>query len=1049
MTHTGAESDLLFGLLALKIALVDEAKLLAAFLAWTRDKSRTLAEHLVARGDLEPDDCSVVMALAARHLKKHGSDERESLAALAIDDSTRSVLAQVSDSALQASLAQTGAHGLSPDKSAGRTASYAAGDARGRAASAVGTPTSDGQRFRILRSHAQGGLGAIFVALDEELNREVALKQILGHHADDSVSRARFVIEAEITGGLEHPGIVPVYGLGTYPDGRPYYAMRFIRGDSLKEAIAQFHADESLKNDLGRRSLALHKLLRRFLDVCNAIEYAHSRGVLHRDIKPANIVVGQHGETLVVDWGLAKATGRVEPGADGPERPLLPCSASGSAETIPGSALGTPAYMSPEQALGQLDRLSVRSDVYSLGATLYSLLTGDAPFAGELGAVLRAVQRGEFQPPRQREPSIDPALEAVCLKAMALQEENRYASPGALREDVERWLADEPVTAWREPLPRRLRRWARRNRTTVTGAAVAVIAGVIGLGAVLGVQTQANTVLTEANRNLAIANAKVNIANIDLQAANERERQRFDLAMDAIKLFHGDVSEDLLLREKPFEKLRGKLLTGAAKFYGRLENLLARQTDAASREALGRAYDELATLTFRIGNMSQALDVRRKGLQVWRELAAQSDATLETRLEPVRNLIAIGQLQEQLASPAETLASLDEARSIAERSIAEDGATVPAEALLARVHDRIAQVLDGAGRRDESMASNRKALAIRQSLVDANPNDEELRRDLADSHAGIGSLVALAGQPGDALASYNQALAIRQALAKAHPDNVQHQADLAASQFQIGELQWMSGRMAEGLASLEKGLAIRQVLAESNPTLTRFQNNLANSLLRVGVLLEVRGRLSEALGPLEKGRAILESLVAANPNVVVIQSSLAGAHTEIAQTLNQLNRPSEAMASYEKARAIIQALAKANPGLVQVRSNLAVTLGRIGTLHESQGRVEPATAAYREAIAILEQHPSREIFDLYNLACFHARLAGVLGRPGSPERAALATAAADRAMIWLRQAVAAGLRDLNVLRNDADLAALHSRGDFQLLMMDLAMPDKPFEPARR
>ena len=149
-----------------------------------------------------------------------------------------------------------------------------------------------------------------------ELNREVALKQILDHHADDPASRQRFLIEAQVTGGLEHPGIVPVYGLGTYADGRPYYAMRFIKGDSLKEAIERFHADASLAKDPGRRSLELRKLLRRFLDVCNAIDYAHSRGVLHRDIKPGNIIVGDHGETLVVDWGLAKATGRSDPGSD-------------------------------------------------------------------------------------------------------------------------------------------------------------------------------------------------------------------------------------------------------------------------------------------------------------------------------------------------------------------------------------------------------------------------------------------------------------------------------------------------------------------------------------------------------------------------------------------------------------------------------------------------------------------------------------------------------------------------------------------------------------
>ena len=235
---------------------------------------------------------------------------------------------------------------------------------------AAAAATSDGQRFRVLRPHAQGGLGAVFVALDAELHREVALKQILEQHADNPVSRQRFLLEAEVTGGLEHPGIVPVYGLGTYQDGRPYYAMRFIRGDSLKDAIAAFHADQDLKHDPGRRSLELRQLLRRFLDVCNAIEYAHGRGVLHRDIKPANIVVGKHGETLVVDWGLAKPLGHGESGSAAGERTLVPSSFSGTADTLQGSTLGTPAYMSPEQAAGNIE---------SLGPTVRRLQPGRHP----------------------------------------------------------------------------------------------------------------------------------------------------------------------------------------------------------------------------------------------------------------------------------------------------------------------------------------------------------------------------------------------------------------------------------------------------------------------------------------------------------------------------------------------------------------------------------------------------------------------------------------------------------------------------------------------
>jgi serine/threonine protein kinase len=310
-------------------------------------------------------------------------------------------------------------------------------------------------RYRIVRHHAQGGLGQVYVAHDEELHREVALKEIQDRYADDPQSRARFLLEAEITGRLEHPGIVPVYGLGAYPDGRPYYAMRFVQGDSLKEAISRFHEAEAIhgrKPTDGERTLALRELLGRFVAMCNAVAYAHSRGVLHRDLKPGNVMLGKYGETLVVDWGLAKSVGRPESAESMDERTLRPSAGVGVAGTQAGSAVGTPAYMSPEQAAGRLEQLGPASDVYSLGATLYCLLTGKVPFKGaEAREVLQRVQRGEFLPPRRVNATVPPALEAICLKAMALAPAERYASPKQLADDIEHWLADEPVAAYREP----------------------------------------------------------------------------------------------------------------------------------------------------------------------------------------------------------------------------------------------------------------------------------------------------------------------------------------------------------------------------------------------------------------------------------------------------------------------------------------------------------------------------------------------------------------------------------------------------------------------
>ncbi|SIO59279.1 WD40 repeat [Singulisphaera sp. GP187] len=336
-------------------------------------------------------------------------------------------------------------------------------------------------RYVLIRAHARGGLGEVFVARDKELGREVALKAIQERLADDPANRARFIREAEITGNLEHPGIVPIYGLGQSADGRPYYAMRFIEGETLAAAIDRFHLSGEPIHAAGARSVALLALLRRFNDVCNAIDYAHSRGILHRDLKPSNVMLGLHGETLVVDWGLAKFMGQdtAEPPVAGETAALL-VTGSASDQTLPGATVGTPAFMSPEQAAGRIEDLGPTSDIYNLGATLYYLLTGLAPFDhAPAGILLAKVQRGDFRAPSAAALGpIPSALEAICLKAMALHPKDRYGSARSIAEDIERWIADEPVLAQPESRLAGLARWSRRHRAWVRAAA-AVLAGLL------------------------------------------------------------------------------------------------------------------------------------------------------------------------------------------------------------------------------------------------------------------------------------------------------------------------------------------------------------------------------------------------------------------------------------------------------------------------------------------------------------------------------------------------------------------------------------------
>jgi eukaryotic-like serine/threonine-protein kinase len=400
-----------------------------------------------------------------------------------------------------------------------------------------------------------------FVALDTEVGREVALKEMQGQFADDPASQGRFLREAEVNGRLEHPSIVPVYGLGRHDDGRPYYAMRFIRGETLDDAARRFHEADRPGRDPGERALALRQLLGQFVAVCNAVAYAHSRGVLHRDIKPANVMLGKFGETLLVDWGLAKVMGQGE-SAPREDEPAVAPSGNGAGHTQQGAVLGTPAFMAPEQAAGQLDSLGPASDVYSLGATLYVLLAGRAPFTDpNMLLLLAAVQLGEYPRPSQVKPGIAPALEAICRKAMALQPGERYESAAALAGDVEHWLADEPVSAWLEPWGVRARRWLGRHRTLVTGAATFVVmalaalaVGLVVLAAVnqreRDLRKLADTNAAEALKSQAEAQDNATRAT-DNAAETRRQVERFEVANGQRLLDSGDTFGALLWFAQP------------------------------------------------------------------------------------------------------------------------------------------------------------------------------------------------------------------------------------------------------------------------------------------------------------------------------------------------------------------------------------------------------------------------------------------------------------------------------------------------------------------
>jgi serine/threonine-protein kinase len=980
-----ADRDLLFGILALQNGLIEQADLIAAFQRWTKERSRSMAQVLVERGALSSEDRAMLEGLVRRHVEKQAGEEER--CAADIPEARLRELGNFDPGNLGPLTIGVGP-ALDPEAS-------------GDASFTLGRSTSGGGRFQLLRRHARGGIGMVFVAMDSELNREVALKQIQTHHADDPTSRARFLLEAEVTGRLEHPGVVPVYGLGANEQGRPFYAMRFVRGESLKEAIERFHRDDARPGrDPAERTLALRQLLRRFIDVCNAIAYAHSRGVIHRDLKPANILLGPYGETLVVDWGLAKVVGRDDPTpVPVAELTLRPATHSGISETIAGSAIGTPSYMSPEQAEGRPDRIGPASDIYGLGATLYCIVTGRPPLEGlDVNELLRCVRLGEVPPPRQVNPRVPAALEAVVVKAMAPRPADRYTTARHLAEEVERWLADEPVLARREPVWERARRWMRRRRTLVAALAAAVLAATVGLTAVLAVQTRANAALRSANLDLELANRRTGDANRDLRLANARERARFDLALEAIKTFHGGVSEDLLLKEKQFDGLRTRLLRGATDFYQRLEDLLEGEADRRSRAALGQAYHDIGELTAEIGSQADALAALRRGLELRLALVAETGSDAVSKRDAGRTLIAIGDLEEATGEAAGALASYERARDLLEPLARWEPDEPSYRAAVAKCLHGIARVQYHTGRAAESLASHERARVIFNGLAEAHPTVTTFRSELAASYHDIGAIQRGAGRIEEALASYRKALAIRRGLADADPTAARLQSDLAQSCNDVGFLQNETGHPAEALASLERARAIFQGLADAYPAVTQFEGELAQSHQVIGSVQEQTGHSAEALASFERAGSILQKLVGANPKHALFQSRLATNHSYVGQARQRRGRPDEAAAEFRQAVAIMEGLCNLQP----------------------------------------------DGYNLYNLACFRSLLSGIGSRPGSSLSASEAGSLGEQAVDALRRAVDAGLQDLAFMRKDPDLDPLRSRPDFRMLMMDLAFPENPF-----
>jgi tetratricopeptide (TPR) repeat protein len=935
-----ADRNLLFGILAVQMDFVSRDALVAAMHAWVLAKHRPLGDFLQEQGALSPERRALLDAMANEHLKAHGGDPQRSLSAVARPSTLGDVAASVADPELQASLAAAGA-------TLATTADF--------------RPSEDGLRYHILRPHAQGGLGVVSVARDAELGREVAFKEMQARYAEDAAQRGRFVREAEITGGLEHPGVVPVYGLGRHADGRPYYAMRFVRGESLQDALRKLHAGEA--------GYTLRGLLTRFVAVCNAVAYAHSRGVLHRDLKRANVMLGPYGETLVVDWGLAKVVGR-EPAADtSSELTLQPPSGEGSL-TQAGAAMGTPAFMSPEQARGEIAELRPATDVYSLGATLYAVLTGRPPVQGrDTAEVLEKVRQGDWPPPRQVSASVPRALDAVCRKAMALRPADRYGTALELAADIERWLADEPVSAWREPWPTRAGRWVRRHRTKVAAAvAASFVALLLGGAGLLWQQRQQARQREELDRRVAAAEAALQRVS-ELQAAGRWAEAEVVLEQADERLGESGPPE---LRRR-LETTRGDL-----ELVSRLEGL---RPKLGSRTPVGDSFDPRKT------DRGYEAVFKEAGLGVPRD---DPEATAHR--------VAASSVTEMLVAALDDWAAAAEgarrawALEVARRAdpdpwrhrLRDPAAWQDKEALAKLVREAPSQAVTPAlaaavGNRLQGTADGERLL---RSALDLRPGDYWLNIKFSE-------ILTASGRAAEAESYARAALVLR--------------PDAWVSHNNLGFVLELDGRLAQAESCLRKAIDLdpKHAVTHGNlGTVLEGQGKLEEAAACARKAIELDPELAWAhanLGSVLERQGKLEEAAACARKAIELAPGFAVAHGNLGSVLDRQGKLEEAAACLRRAIEL-------DPKLAMAHNGLGWVLGRQGKLEEAaaclrkaieldpknneahnyliwvldrQGKLEEAAAFYRKAI---DQDPKN--------AMVHSSLGRVLINQGRLEEAA-------------------------------------------------------------
>lgn len=679
-------------------------------------------------------------------------------------------------------------------------------------------------RYRHLRLFRRGGLGVIYRAQDESLHREAVVKFMNEHCASEPALINQFKVEAEITSRLDHPGIVPVYGIGEDWRGRPFYVMRMVQGRELKEAIADYHSLSKGMVDRRRRREALLGLLDHLIAACNTIAYVHHVGVIHCDIKPSNIMIGKYGETFMLDWGLATNFNRSNAAFTPNELTVRPRSATSDPRTGPRG--GTYGYISPEQLCGD-EAIGPATDIYSLGATLYEIIAGRPPFDSRDTNVRENIRLGHFTPPRVGQSGVCPQLEAICLKAMDRFPGKRYRTAKEMADDITSWIRDEETIASPDGWVDRIARFGRRNRGATAAFFTVLVTAIAAVS------------WTDRTLKVAAHEKALREKSEDLQQLRERtaksERESLETALDTLESLCRPFANGELSNLGTVRPIVDKIKTYAARY---LDDQHA--ADEAMQFHTARMYDLRAVARTCSGELRLAIEDLQKAEELYLKAIQGNDGAKVERLL-TQNFLAQGRLFLQLDQFKDAAQVIDMA---AERLVRMSRAAPSDDELmrlLAEARHGQGEVLlyrpyEGAARREALIEADERfdqGKSIRQQLVESSRGDKrrDHRRDLARSYGYLGDVYLAQGKVSRAATVFEESKKLREELHREMPEDPEYRFQFARALGNFARLNHgYRGDLAAALRDFELCEAMQSALARAFPDDTNVKVDLAGTL---------------------------------------------------------------------------------------------------------------------------------------------------------------------------------------------------------------------------